>query len=92
MLDETLVGSAEEWESSLLQRMVGNHLALHGAVTHGEFLHITNATILCYKTLGATFTNAVAMEPREKILLRSPGAGSQGSATTVRSESPVTTG
>eukprot|EP00435_Cladocopium_sp_Y103_P032430 s1165_g8.t1 len=92
MLDETLVSLADEWErlSSLLHRMVANHLALHGTVTHGEFLHITNATILCYKTLGATFTNAVAMGSRETALLRSPGARSQtsvASATTMRSES-----
>eukprot|EP00435_Cladocopium_sp_Y103_P046582 s7_g13.t1 len=75
LLDETLVSSADEWErlSSLLHRMVANHLALHGAVTQGEFLHITNATILCYKTLGATFTNTVAMGSRDNPLLRSPG-------------------
>eukprot|EP00435_Cladocopium_sp_Y103_P041571 s980_g11.t1 len=92
MLDETLVSSADEWERllSLLRRMVANHLALHGSVTHGECLDITNATTLCYKALGATFTSAVAMGPRDNALLRSLGARSHtngASATTVRSES-----
>ena len=89
MLNEIFLPSAEDWDrlSSLLHRMDGSRLALHGTVSHGEFLHVTNATILCYKILGATFTNAVAMEPRENIMLRSPGARSQASVTTVRSES-----
>jgi hypothetical protein len=45
LMDETLFASSAEWEQfrGLLGRMVNNHIT--------EFLHVVNATLLCYKTL-----------------------------------------
>ena len=66
--------------------MVNNHITLHGAITQGKFLHVVNATLLCYKTLGSTFTQAMTLMPVAKA---SPGARSTTSAA--RSTSSVGT-
>ena len=88
LMDETLFVSLAEWEQfrGLLGRMVNNHITLHGAITQGEFLHVVNATLLCYKTLGSTFTQAMTLMPVAKA---SPGARSTTSAA--RSTSSVGT-
>ena len=81
LMDETLFVSSAEWEQfrGLLGRMVNNHITLHGAITQGEFLHVVNATLLCYKT-------AMTSMPVAKA---SPGARSTTSAA--RSTSSVGT-
>ncbi len=52
----------EDWMNyrDLLERMVTTHMSLHGAMTHQEFLHTVNPTLLCYRTFSyTTMQNAI---------------------------------
>ena len=88
IMDETVFGNQGEWNRyrELLHRMVSNHISIHGAMSQGEFLHVVNATTLCFKTFGSTMTEALA-PVREPHLHQSPGARSTAfSVTTQRSD------
>ena len=59
---ETMFHGQEDWMNyrDLLERMVTTHMSLHGAMTHQEFLHTVNPTLLCYRTFSyTTMQNAI---------------------------------
>ena len=53
---ETMFHSLEDWMHyrELLERMVNNHMMMNGSMTHQEFMHVINATLLCYRTFSYT--------------------------------------
>ena len=84
-VDEMIFATRGRWQqfSNVLNTMVVSHIGIHGGVTHRDFLHIVNASVLCFRTLGGA---AEAMQPPAH-LTASPGARSTTSAaTTMRTE------
>lgn len=53
---ETMFHTPEDWMHyrDLLERMVNNHMMMNGSMTHQEFMHVVNATLLCYRTFSYT--------------------------------------
>ena len=80
--DREMFVNEEDWVQyqGLLSRMVTSHMAIHGTVTGSEFMHLVQATTLCYQTLAAP--------AREQVV---PQAFSRSTATTPLRMTTMTT-